>query len=330
MDDNTKPGSGTPEDKTAQNPAATGIDEESVEGLITDYLRTEVEREQAESPTPDGESDKGSEDDPKPPESKEPDGKDDDDGKDEPAWFKKRIDKITAARREAEEQVSDLKAQVQELHSKLQKSENPKEPEPEVASNRYDNIESLADIKAERARLVRDIGWCNRNRDGGTFTRDGKEFELTSEQVAEVAEKLHQALYVDLDARKETIEERARIKDRIHDVFPFFKDERSTEYKASQEVLKKLPELRKRPDYEWHVGLYMLGLATYQQQLQAAKNGKRSDDIQTVPPRAPSQPTAPSAAPAKATGSKRRSQLFESVAKTGDHDAVERYLEEIL
>ena len=204
-----------------------------------------------------------------------------------PKGVKKRIDKLSAKRREAEAEVDRLKSEVERLSQEANKpAQTPK------SDNPYSNLKTLEEVtrEAEQAKQIR--RWCEMNPDGAVVTKpDGEEVEYTADEVRKIKVKAMDALEEHLPSRARYLQEYQQIEQVAAKEYPWWKDRSSSERQIAESFLKHFPEIQRFPDYKMVLGDYIRGVKTREA---SQKNGK------TFNQKAPTQPR-PSASPARTT-----------------------------
>ncbi len=201
-----------------------------------------------------------------------------------PKGVKKRIDKLSAKRREAEAEVERLRQEVERLSQ-----EATKPAQIPTADNPYANLSTLEDVsrEAEQAKQIR--RWCELNPDGAVVTnKDGSETEYSAEEVRNIKIKALDALEEHLPARAKYLQNYMQMEQVASKEYPWWKDKSAKERQIAESFIKHFPEIQKFPDYKMVVGDYIRGV-------QARESKAKSSG---TPVKAPSQPR-PSAAPAR-------------------------------
>lgn len=195
---------------------------------------------------------------------------------------KKRIDTLTAKRREAEAEVEKLRLEMDTLRQEA--SQKPvQNPSPE---NPYFHLSTpeLVSKEMEQARQIR--RWCELNPDGATVRgKDGNETDYSAEEVRNIKIKAMDAMEEHLPKQHRYLEQVSHMDQIATKEYPWWKDKSTKEHGLAQKFLQVFPEIRRFPDYKIVVGDYLRGIKTREQ---SAKN--------TMPQRAPVQPR-PSATP---------------------------------
>ena len=201
-----------------------------------------------------------------------------------PKGVKKRIDKLSAKRREAEAEVERLKQEVSRLSQ-----EATKPAQTPTADNPYANLSTLEEVsrEAEQAKQIR--RWCEMNPDGAVVEgKDGSETEYTAEEVRNIKIKALDALEEHLPKRMQYLQNFNQMEQVAAKEYPWWKDKSAKERQIAESFIKHFPEIQKFPDYKMVVGDYIRGVNA--REAKAKSSG--------TPVKAPSQPR-PSAAPAR-------------------------------
>jgi hypothetical protein len=190
-----------------------------------------------------------------------------------PRGVQKRIDKLTAFRKQAEEQVEELKKQVNELRSKVETAEQEKQEAPQTnkafsGDNPFSHLQSNAEInqELETARYLRFK--CEENPEG--FSVGDNYYD--ADQVRALKVNALKAIEIHLPKQKMFIDTRAQIEPLAEQNYPWWKNQGSKEYQLANQVLKAYPDFKKFPDYKLFVGDYVRGFIARET---AALQGKR-------------------------------------------------------
>lgn len=269
------------------------------------------------------------------PDSEEKDEEESEDEDEAPSQEKvqKRIDKLTAKRKEAEEKAAALstdyeqaKAKLAELEAQVNESSRPVlQPTAENPLADVDTDDAL-DAKIKSAQEVR--RWALRNTDGATVKRpDGSEVYIDSDEVKNYLVKADDVLTVFAPARKQWLAQRAPAVEAAKNVFPDIFKKGTAMNQAFQATVKQAPELLKLPQAEYWVGLALYGEQQLMARQQAtAAKAKAADKISSQKSQAKSVPTpaGPVSSQKSATnkgGKQAAARLFER----GDRDALENF-----
>jgi hypothetical protein len=216
-------------------------------------------------------------------ETEETKSEDDDFERGLPKGVKKRIDKLSAKRREAEAEVERLRSEVERLSQ-----EATKPAQTPTAENPYANLSTVEEVnrEADQAKQIR--RWCEMNPDGAVVTgKDGSETEYTAEEVRNIKIKALDALEEHLPKRMQYLQNFNQMEQVASKEYPWWKDKSAKERQIAESFIKHFPEIQKFPDYKMVVGDYIQGV-----------KAREAKSKQTTPIKAPSQPR-PSAAPSR-------------------------------
>jgi len=232
----------------------------------------------------------------------------------EPEWFQKRIDKLTRQRREAESEVEDLRSELE----KVKESVGESSPQPVVGSdNPFQHLTNSKEIEA-KIRSARDTKrWARANRDGAVVQGKDGEVDYTPEQVEGILNNAEDALDIHLPAQKEFVQAKEFWDSESVKAYPWLDDKKSKEYELHAKNLKEFPAIRTLPNHQLIVADMMLGQAVRYQ-----NGGKKPTTVSKAKPKAPPQPSAPSATPAPLNASEAKSSAaykrFQKTAHSSD------------
>lgn len=176
---------------------------------------------------------------------------------DEPevSGFQKRIDKLTALRKLAEENAENLQAELDSYKARLAEAEKSAQTVAPTLENPFSDLDSEDKIKVEYER-ARDLRYkCEANPDGFSFG----EVYFSAEQVRDMKLNAMKAMEVQLPKQMEFIKARGHWKPLAEKTYPWYSNKESQEFKLSQQVLKNFPKFREFPDYEMFIGDYVRG-----------------------------------------------------------------------
>lgn len=196
----------------------------------------------------------------------------------------KRIDKLTAKRREAEARIAELEAKIKEMEAKETEVSTPRNYKDQA--NPYSNLNSRAEIEAEIAQARQVRRWCEENADGVVITQEnGEEKVYSAEDVRRIKINAMDALDEHLPKRAQYITAKEQIDKVAENEYKWYKDRSSKELQIAQNFIKAFPEITRFPDYKIVVGDYIRGMK--------ARESQRQQGIQ----KAPVQPTGNSSYP---------------------------------
>jgi hypothetical protein len=196
----------------------------------------------------------------------------------------KRIDKLTAKRREAEARIAELEEKIKLMEAKETEVSAPRNYKDQA--NPYTNLNSRAEIEAEIAQARQVRRWCEENADGVVITQEnGEEKIYSAEDVRRIKINAMDALDEHLPKRAQYITAKEQIDKVAENEYKWYKDRSSKELQIAQNFIKAFPEITRFPDYKIVVGDYIRGMK--------AREGNRQQGIQ----KAPVQPTGNSSYP---------------------------------
>jgi hypothetical protein len=233
-----------------------------------------------------------------------------------PKHIQKRIDKITAKRREAEAEADRLKAELEELRTKKN------EEVPSVRSkNPFSNKLDIAELEksVQQAREVRD--WCEENPYGGEIPRaDGTSVHVDESEVRRMKVQALKDIEKNIPEQVQFINARKHFDPIAEAEYPWWKKKDTKEYNTAVALLKNFPEIATFPDYKLVLGDFVFGMQ--------ARQAKKAMPSQSQPRRAPVQPSRPSASPTNAQNQNRATMDVENrFRKTGSKDDLASLIE---
>lgn len=196
----------------------------------------------------------------------------------------KRIDKLTAKRREAEAKIAELEEKIKLMEAKETEVSTPRNYKDQA--NPYSHLNSRAEIEAEIAQARQVRRWCEENADGVVITQEnGEEKIYSAEDVRRIKINAMDALDEHLPKRAQYVTAKEQIDKVAENEYKWYKDRSSKELQIAQNFIKAFPEITRFPDYKIVVGDYIRGMK--------AREGQRQQGIQ----KAPVQPTGNSSYP---------------------------------
>lgn len=228
----------------------------------------------------------------------------------------KRIDKLTAKRKEAEAEIAKLKEEVEAL-----KSATPARREPEVDGEPFSNLNTLAEIEAEiaQARAVRN--WAEANADGYTETNDkGEEIYYDPAKIRQIKVNAMKALEEGLPKRYQYVQARDQIDQIATKEYPWWKDKTAKERQIAEQFISAFPSIKKFPDYKMVIGDYIRGVRAREAAIKGHKPVVK----------APVQPRSSGVAPTTKKEEVRSQNAFAKFSKTGRTDDLARVMDKFL
>ena len=228
----------------------------------------------------------------------------------------KRIDKLTAKRKEAEAEIEKLKEEVEAL-----KNVTPTRREPETSDEPFSNLNTIAEIEAEiaQARSVRN--WAEENAEGFTQTNEkGEEIYYDPAKIRQIKVNAMKALEEGLPKRYQYIQARDQIDQIATKEYPWWKDKTAKERQIAEQFVSAFPNIKKFPDYKMVIGDYIRGVKARE----AAMAGQKPIV------KAPVQPRSSGVAPTTKKEEVRSQNAFAKFSKTGRTDDLARVMDKFL
>jgi hypothetical protein len=225
----------------------------------------------------------------------------------------KRINKLVAAKKAAQSELEAQKAELARLQQELDSAKASVPVKREDVSEFVEKLDTIEQVKSEYDKAVEVLLWCEDNLDGGVITLpDGTEHELSDKEVRAMKRTAIRRKEVELPARLNYLQQQAQADAQVTADFPWWGKPETEEYQVAQQIIRDFPELkRRRADWKHLAGLVVLGAKTYAEQ-KSAKAKTQSQPIR----RAPVQPGAAKAAPARTSGDE-QSKAKQQFAKAG-------------
>lgn len=193
-----------------------------------------------------------------------------------PKGVKKRIDKLVAKRREAEQEVEKMKAELERLEQEAKKPARAQE----IRKNPFANLSDPNQVQAEIERSKQIRRWCEMNPEGAVVKdAQGNETEYSAEEVRRIKVQALEAIEEQLPAQLAYITNFQQVEQTVTKEYPWWKDKSSKERQIAEAFIQNFPEITRFPDYKMVLGDYIRGVKTREQQ---AKNSATQ--------RVPSQP----------------------------------------
>lgn len=216
----------------------------------------------------------------------------------------KRIDKLTAKRKEAEEEIAKLKQEVELLKQNTQ----PQKKVFETPDDPFSDLNTVAEIEAEiaQARSVRN--WAEANADGVTITNEaGEEEYYDPAKIRQIKVNALKALEEGLPKRYQYVQAREQVEQIAVKEYPWWKDKTTKEHQIAEQFLQVFPYIKKFPDYKMVIGDYIRGVKTRE----AMSRGQKPVA------KAPVQPRSNGIAPSVPKQDIRTQNAYAKFAKTG-------------
>ena len=222
-----------------------------------------------------------------------------------PRGVNKRISKLTALRREAEERSKKLE---EELESLKRSQAEPKSPNP------YKSLDSEDKITAEYEKFRKIRLFCERYPDG--FYEGDPKNHMNRDEIAQAKVESLRAIEEFLPEQAQYVTAKKQFRAKAKQEFPWLDDPTDKRANIARKFIEAVPQIKQFPDYEIYAAQLAMGMSVYQTQKQNARQG--------IQPTAPVQPRAMSSAP---RASQRRDQVdaqrsSDNFRRTGSLDAL--------
>ena len=249
----------------------------------------------------------------------------------------KRIDKLTAQKKEALEKAQTLeteysaaKTKLAELEAQVNEASRPVlQPSAENPLADVDTQEAL-EAKVKSAQEVR--RWALKNSDGATVKRpDGSEVYVDSDAVKEYLLKADDVLTLHAPARQQWLAQRQPAVEAAKNLFPDIFTKGTALNTAYQATVKQAPELLKLPQVEYWVGLALYGEQQLMQKQEAQKaKASAAKKVSSAKSEAklptPASPVSAAKSATKTSSKDAAQRLYER----GDRQSLEAFAESLL
>jgi len=234
----------------------------------------------------------------------------------------RRIDKLVAKQREAEEKAQAASAELEQLRSakadlEAQLNQTSRPVLTPTADNPLADVDSDEALqqRIQNAQAVR--RWALQNTDGATIKQpDGTEKFIEAAEVKDYLVKADDILTIHVPARKEWLAQREPAVQAAKNMFPDIFKEGTALNQAYKATIKQAPDLLKIPQHEYWIGLALYGeqaLMQKQQAEQAKEKAKKSVSAKKEKTVTPVQPvSAPRSATTKGSPTAAKKRFFES------------------
>jgi hypothetical protein len=227
----------------------------------------------------------------------------------------KRINKLVAAKKQAQAELETQKAQLLNMQRELDSVKKLQGTQKSELSSAVESLDSVDAVKEEFKKSVEVIMWCEDNPDGGEITMpDGTQVELSSDEVKKMKRLAVRRKELELPERFKFLNDQQSAEAEVVKDFPWWAKPETEEYQAAQVVMQEFPELRKkRADWKHVAGLIVLGMKAYTDQ---KSNKTKVTQIKKAPP----QPGVTKASPS-VTSSTDLQKARQSFAKNNSDKA---------
>ncbi len=183
----------------------------------------------------------------------------------------KRLAKLTALRREAEEKANKLEQEVAEL-KRSKAVANTQSPNP------FAQLNSVSDIQAEFDKQRKIRLFCERYPDG--YYPEGEGEPVSKENIAKAKVRALQAIEEDLPKQLAYLEEKDRSAKFARSEFSWLNDPTDERTSKVNAFVQAMPEIKRFPDYEIYAAHMVNGMMSYKAQKTMAQNAQRKVPVQ--------------------------------------------------
>ena len=231
---------------------------------------------------------------------------------DTPKGVQKRLNKLTALRREAEERSKKLE---EELDTLKRQQATPVKP---ATNNPHAELDSEDKVKAEYERQRQIRLFCERYPDG-YYDESNYEKNVSKDEIAKAKVAALRAMEEFLPQQAQYINSTKEYKTLARKEFPWLDDPTDSRASAARKFIDAVPEIKKFPDYEIYAAQLAMGMVSYNTQKKNAKNFVNNPVVQVQPMQTSSAPRpAMRADEAKAKDSMERFRRSGSVDDLAD------------
>jgi hypothetical protein len=247
--------------------------------------------------------------------------------------FQKRVDKLTAQKKAAEEKATEATKRLEELEAaKAEAEAKLNEAARPVLAPAPDS--PLADINSDTeleqriasAHAVR--RWALQNSDGATVkAADGTEKFVDATEVKQYLIQADDLLTIHAPARREWLKEYSATHEPVKEIFPQLFKAGTAENKGYLDYLKKRPNFAREPDRDYVYSMALLGELKWKemQEVEAAKSkaAKKVSSVKSEPQKAitPAKPVSSSKSVTKGSSNAAK-RVMQGAASRDDLEAM--------
>lgn len=206
-----------------------------------------------------------------------------------PNGVQRRIDKLVAKAKTAEERAQELEAKVKELEGKTV------EPVIVRTPTAADPLADIADDKQLAEKVQHAIAvkrWCIENPDGGTVKNAlGEDVEIEPAAGRRMLADAEEILTIHAPRKERFLKDKAGHEKEAREIYPDMFKEGTESAKAYQSLIQAWPEVTRFPDFQIVIGDYMAGVN--------ARRAKKSEKPAVEPAKRGIAPPVPKTIAAK-------------------------------
>jgi hypothetical protein len=210
--------------------------------------------------------------------------------------MQKRINKLTARAKSAEEKLSQLEAQ-KAVGSESESKSN---------DNSLDKVFDINQLQEHREKARKAMNFARNHRDGYySEDDDGNPIEYTADQMASILNGAEKVYHEDIPEREKYLKNFEAAKVEASKAYPYLGDATSPEFKQGQQYISEFPDILKRSDWPVVLGDLIAG-----RKLRLAKQ-KPVTATKPKPSNPPTTPGKPSAVPVQPTRKQKGRQVID-------------------
>src|SRR4029077_18803535 len=231
----------------------------------------------------------------------------------------KRIDKLTAQRKGAEEKAAALEAELTDLKSKFV-APPPVAPTP---ASPLAGIETQAELQERLKLVLRAKNWAIQNLDGGNIDLgEGKTKWLDGPEVKQILANAEDMLSLHIPQRNQYIQAKTDFDSQALRAYPSLFKAGSPDNQEMLVWLKEFPECRKYPDIALIIGDAIMG-----RKIRFAKAAQAKGGNGQTPPLATPQPAAAPRVPKSRALS---GEELSAIATDPDSKSLDRFVDSLI
>lgn len=249
-----------------------------------------------------------------------------------PESAQRRVAKLTAKLREAEERETVKAEEVEALRAQLTEATTKANQATVQAtkSGALENVWSENDLLTEAQKALAWKQWAIEHPEGGSVKVGDGEREYGAEEVERIKINADRILGVEIPKRKAFLQQAAQVESQLAAVFPSYFDPKAEDYKAAMGALHEMPELKSRPDGMAIAIALSIGLRQMTAQQQEKKKASSKPAAPATKPKLAPPPVEPgggprTVAPSKSDATKRSKSVESVIAQAGDVDALTNF-----
>lgn len=242
----------------------------------------------------------------------------------------RRIDRLTAKRRELEETLEGVTAERDDLRKQVEAKAAVVTVD---AENPLSSLTTMEALQEEERRTQAVLDWTEEHEDGGNVTVAGEEKFYDKAAVKQIRRNALDRMRA-VPGQKEYLQQRSAVLPEAQAVYPDFFKKGTTAHQFLEATVKQYPFITRIPAWELVVGDAFVGQSMRLAKAEAMQQRKASSPKEKADPAAEkvAKSPTPTARPKVDGGAEARlRQKSEKLFKSGGNpEALEEYLEEVV